>query len=115
MHVASSASINHVQGVLESCGLTPFFQHAIGWDVVRAPKKARHGLYFTRMLARTGIRRGETSFFIGDSVEEGLLASAKNMRYVLVDREGDGALRERAHMHGYPVVDGLDGVAKMLT
>lgn len=113
LHVASSASTNHVRGTIESCNLVAFFSCVIGYDAVRAPKKATHGLYFSRMLDLAGAR-GDASAFVGDSVEEGTLASARGMRYILVDRAGDAALRARAMAHGFPVVDGMDDVAGLL-
>ncbi|MFX0100849.1 MAG: HAD family hydrolase [Candidatus Hodarchaeota archaeon] len=85
MHVASSASSYHIKGTLDSQDLTRFFDTLIGFDTVKAPKKAPGGWYFKKMLEITGADPNH-SFFVGDSMEEAQLAMEHGLKYVMVDR-----------------------------
>ena len=73
MHIASSASSNHVKGVVHFHNLEEFFNMNIGYDIVKAPKKAKKGIYFKNMLTITGANPSR-SIFIGDTIDEANLA-----------------------------------------
>lgn len=86
MHIASSASSKHVNGVIALHNLSGFFKRAIGYDTVRAPKKASSGIYFDTMLQITQANTSRT-IFVGDSLEEANLALKHGMKFILVKRE----------------------------
>jgi phosphoglycolate phosphatase-like HAD superfamily hydrolase len=71
MHIASSASSRHVRGAIHYHGLDKFFKTIIGYDTVKAPKKARKGDYFINMLKITNANPRK-SIFIGDSLDEAI-------------------------------------------
>jgi len=50
MHIASSASSQHIKGTVSRHNLKEFFQELIGYDTVKAPKKSSSGDYFRKML-----------------------------------------------------------------
>lgn len=87
MHIASSASSHHVRGVLHYHDLDKYFKTVIGYDTVKAPKKARKGEYFRNMLEITNANPRK-SIFIGDSLEEASLAKKCEMIFIMVKRDG---------------------------
>ncbi|MFX0087098.1 MAG: HAD family hydrolase [Candidatus Hodarchaeota archaeon] len=86
MHIASSASSHHVKGALHYHNIDRFFKTIIGYDIVKAPKKARKGDYFRNMLKITRADPRK-SIFIGDSLDEASIAKKCNMIFIMVDRE----------------------------
>lgn len=86
MHIASSASSRHVKGAVTRHNLKEFFQELIGYDTVKAPKKACSGEYFKRMLQIIETIP-ERAIFVGDSIEEANLATKLGMKFVLVWRK----------------------------
>ncbi|UCG01807.1 MAG: HAD family hydrolase [Candidatus Heimdallarchaeota archaeon] len=88
MHIASSASSRHVKGAVVRHNLENFFYKLIGYDTVKAPKKARNADYFTRMLQVIGTVP-ERIIFVGDSIEEANLTTQLGMKFVLVKRKKD--------------------------
>lgn len=86
MHIASSASCKHVRGAVDLHNLSDFFQELIGYDTVKAPKKAESGKYFKQMLQIINTVP-ERTIFVGDSIEEANLALKFGMRFILVKRK----------------------------
>jgi len=86
MHVASSASSRHVKGAVVRHNLEDFFHELIGYDTVKAPKKARSADYFTRILEIIDTVP-ERIIFVGDSIEEANLTTQFGMKFVLVWRK----------------------------
>ncbi len=86
MHIASSASSRHVKGAVVLHNLNDFFTRLIGYDTVRAPKKASSGIYFSNMLQIANADPSR-SIFVGDSLEEANLASKFRMEYIMVWRD----------------------------
>ena len=62
-----------------------FFQELIGYDTVKAPKKATSADYFKGML-RVIDTIPERIIFVGDSIEEANLTTELGMSFVLVWR-----------------------------
>ncbi len=93
MHVASSASSHHVKGAVILHNLSDFFQGLIGYDTVRAPKKASSGIYFKTMLQLVKANP-EYSIFVGDTLEEANLATKFGMTYVMVKRKNSTSIIE---------------------
>ncbi len=86
MHIASSASSRHVKGAIVLHNLNDFFKGLIGYDTVRAPKKASSGIYFKNMLQIANADPSR-SIFVGDSIEEANLANKFGMEYIMVWRD----------------------------
>ncbi len=87
MHIASSASSLHVKGALYYHNIDRYFKTIIGYDTVKAPKKARKGDYFRNMLKITKADPRK-SIFIGDSLDEASIAKKCKMIFIMVNREG---------------------------
>ncbi len=85
MHVASSASANHVKGAIQFHNLEEYFKMNIGYNTVKAPKKAKRGDYFRSVLKITGADPTH-SIFIGDSIHEANLAKKYGMNFIMVNR-----------------------------
>ncbi|MFX0124678.1 MAG: HAD family hydrolase [Candidatus Hodarchaeota archaeon] len=92
MHIASSASSRHVKGAVALHNLKGIFQELIGYDTVKAPKKASSGEYFKRMLDIIKTIP-ERVIFVGDSIEEAILTTTLGMKFVLVWRK-DSELKD---------------------
>ncbi len=86
MHIASSASSQHIEGVITRNNLRRFFTKIIGYDTVEAPKKAQSGRYFKTMLERTNANPAR-SIFVGDSVNEANLANKAGMKFIMIWRK----------------------------
>ncbi len=86
MHIASSASAQHIEGVITRNKLRRFFTQIIGYNTVEAPKKAHSGRYFKTMLERTNANPSR-SIFVGDSVNEAFLASKMGMNFIMIWRK----------------------------
>lgn len=85
MHVASSASANHVKGALHFHNLEVYFKMNIGYNTVKAPKIAKRGDYFRNLLKLTEADPSH-SIFIGDSIHEAYLAKKFGMSFIMVNR-----------------------------
>lgn len=86
MHIASSASSQHVKGAVTLHNLKKFFQTLIGYDTVKAPKKAASADYFKRLLQVIDTIP-ERIIYVGDSIDEANLTTELGMRFVLVWRK----------------------------
>ncbi|MFX1507503.1 MAG: HAD family hydrolase [Promethearchaeota archaeon] len=93
MHIASSASSRHVQGAVMCHNLNGFFQELIGYDTVKAPKKSKSGDYFRKMLQIIDTIP-ERVIFVGDSVEEAILATKLGMKFVFIWRMSNSEFKE---------------------
>ncbi|UCE13045.1 MAG: HAD hydrolase-like protein [Candidatus Heimdallarchaeota archaeon] len=105
MHIASSASSRHVKGAVTLHNLNNFFQRLIGYDTVRAPKKASSGIYFKRMLQFIGTEPNR-AIFVGDSLEEATLAIKSGMRFVMVLRNKSSTFKKPRSLD-FKVIDNL--------
>ncbi|MHA1214269.1 MAG: HAD family hydrolase [Candidatus Hodarchaeales archaeon] len=85
MHIASSASSNHVKGIVHLHKLEPFFKFLIGYDTVRAPKRGSTGIYYQNLIKLTKVRP-ETTIFVGDSKEEAIHATRYNFKFIMLER-----------------------------
>ncbi len=93
MYIASSASSRHIKGAVVLHNLNDFFKKLIGYDSVRAPKKASSGIYFKNMLQIANADPSR-SIFVGDSIEEANLASKFRIEYIMVWRDNYSSLRK---------------------
>ncbi len=112
LHVASSASDNHVRGTLALHHVEGLFNGIIGYDTVQAPKKASNGIYFTRMLSVAGIDPAY-AVFVGDGFEEAALAMAQGLRFILIDRSSATGIDHSA-IAGFPVLPGMANISKVI-
>ncbi|MHA1969716.1 MAG: HAD family hydrolase [Candidatus Hodarchaeales archaeon] len=85
IHVASSASANHVKGAIQFHNLERYFKMNIGYNTVKAPKKAKRGDYFRNLLKLTEVDPTQ-SIFVGDSIDEAYLAKKFGMNFIMVNR-----------------------------
>jgi phosphoglycolate phosphatase-like HAD superfamily hydrolase len=111
MHIASSASSQHVKGAVDRHQLH-FFQEIIGYDTVKAPKKGKNGRYFKEMLALTQTNP-KRAIFVGDSIEEAQLSLRFGMHFIMLDRESHINKNERNNLP-YKVVDNLTEILPLI-
>jgi phosphoglycolate phosphatase-like HAD superfamily hydrolase len=111
MHIASSASSQHVKGAVDRHQLH-FFQEIIGYDTVKAPKKEKNGRYFKEILALTQANP-KRAIFVGDSIEEAQLSLRFGMQFIMIDREGHINETERNNLP-YRVVDNLTEILPLI-
>ncbi|MFX1282946.1 MAG: HAD family hydrolase [Promethearchaeota archaeon] len=110
LHIASSASSEHVKGAVDLHNLRNFFINLIGYDTVRAPKKASSGIYFKSMLEITDANPSR-SIFVGDSKEEANLASKFGMEYIMVWRDFHS---EESRNMGFRIIDNLTALLPII-
>ncbi len=117
MHIASSASSRHVKGAVACHNLEKFFHELIGFDTVKAPKKAISAEYFKRML-QVIKTIPERVIFVGDSIEEAILTTKLGMKFVLVWRKKDSKPK-KIQKDKFEIIDNLTElipiVKRMLT
>ncbi|MFX0182399.1 MAG: HAD family hydrolase [Candidatus Hodarchaeota archaeon] len=111
MHIASSASSQHVKGAVDRHQLH-FFQTLIGYDTVKAPKKEKNGRYFKEMLALTQANP-KRSIFVGNSIEEAQLSLRFGMHFIMLDRESQINKIERNNLP-YRVFDDLTEILPLI-
>ncbi len=85
LHIASSASSQHIEGLITRNALKRFFTKIIGYNTVEAPKKASSGRYFKKMLKITNANPNR-SIFVGDSINEANLATKTGMKFIMIWR-----------------------------
>ena len=93
MHIASSASSQHVKGAIACHNLKGLFQELIGYDTVKAPKKSKSGDYFRKMLQIIDTTP-ERVIFVGDSAEEASLTTNLGMKFVFIWRKSNPDFNE---------------------
>lgn len=112
MHVASSASSRHVKGAVFLHNLNDIFRGLIGYDTVKAPKKASSGIYFKKMLQIVNANP-KHSIFVGDSIEEAIFSRKLGMNFIMVQRERSSPKKRIKNSH-FKIVSNLNEIIPII-
>ncbi|MHA1972331.1 MAG: HAD family hydrolase [Candidatus Hodarchaeales archaeon] len=82
LHIASSASSNHIKGIVHLHKFQPFFKFLVGYDTVKAPKRGTLGIYYKNLIKLTKINP-ESIIFVGDSKEEAIHSKRYNFKFIM--------------------------------
>ncbi|MFW9856008.1 MAG: HAD family hydrolase [Candidatus Thorarchaeota archaeon] len=113
LHVASSASSHHVKGGIDRHGIKDFFSTIVGYDTVRAPKRAKNTYYFEKLLEITD-SIPQQSVFVGDSIEEAANSKAVGMHFIMVQRAKIHTSETRNRDLGIVSVSSLDMLVQLI-
>jgi phosphoglycolate phosphatase-like HAD superfamily hydrolase len=112
MHVASSASSHHVKGAVVLHNLNDIFKELIGYDTVKAPKKASSGIYFKNILDIVNANP-RYSIFVGDSIEEAIFSRKLGMNFIMVQRERSSPKKMIENSH-FKIVSNLNEIIPII-
>lgn len=87
IHIASSSSTFHIEGVLTRSNLTKYFSSIHGWNSIKSPKRSSRTNFFDLLLKKLDLFDKRSScVFIGDTLHEYQLSKQLQSYYIHINR-----------------------------